>query len=64
MCLHVYVGSQPAFRGPTALPVPSGVSARLVCPVTTRQGGAGAQLDSQDLAARNVRMKRKLKKGK
>lgn len=57
--MHVYVDSQPAFRGPTVLPVPRGVSARLGCPVTMRRGGAGARLDSQDLAVRNVRMKRK-----
>ena len=51
--------TQPAFLGPTVLPVPSGVSARLGCPVTMRRGGAGARLDSQDLAAKNVRMAKK-----
>lgn len=56
---RVHVDSQTAFQGPTALLVPSGVSARWGCPVTMRQVGAGVQLDSQDLAARNVRLKRK-----
>lgn len=42
-----------AFRGPSVLPVPKGVTARLECPVTMRQGAVGARLDSRGLAARN-----------
>lgn len=56
--LHVYADSQHAFRGPTVLPVPNGVSARLGRRVTTRRGVVGAQLDLRGLAARNVRLKR------
>ncbi len=57
--IQVYVDSQLAFRGPTVLPVPSSVSARLGCPVTMRRGRVDVQLDLQDLAVRNVRMRRK-----
>ena len=56
VCLHAYVYSQPAFRGPTVLPVSNGVSAMLECPVTMRRGVVAAQLDSQGLAVRNVRL--------